>query len=221
MTIELVLVGCGEHATVVSDAALSREGTWRLVGYTDLAPRNAAAKRAGFAFLGTDRAYLDSFVPKDRLEFMLGLAGTTVSPARAKLARMYEDKGAAFARIVHAAAWVSSSAHVEGGAVIMAGAVVNSGARIGRHSIVNSGAIVEHDVDIGAFASVSPGAVIGGGARIGEGSYIGLGACVRDHIVIGARTMVAMGAVVVGDIADDCVVIGVPARPLPPKGTAR
>jgi acetyltransferase EpsM len=221
MTIDLVLVGCGEHATVVADAALSREGTWRLVGYTDLVPSAAAAKRAGVAFLGTDDAYLDRFVPKDGVAFILGLAGTTVSPARGKLARMYEDKGATFARITHAAAWVSPSARVEDGAVIMAGAIVNSGARIGRHAIVNSGAIVEHDVDIGAFASVSPGAVIGGGARIGEGCYIGLGASVRDHIVIGARTMVAMGAVVVGDVADDSVVMGVPARPRAPKGATR
>lgn len=217
MSFDLVLVGCGEHATVIVDAALSRERTYHIHGYTDVQPNDIAAMRAGIPFLGTDEAFLERFVTRADLRFVLGVAGIGIAPLRAKLARMYEAKGAVFARVLHSTAWISPTARIEDGAVVMAGAVVNSGARIGRHAIVNTGAIVEHDVEVGAFASVAPGAVIGGGAVIGEGSYVGLGARVRDHIKIGQRTMIGMGAAVVGDVDDDLVVVGVPAKPVVAK----
>jgi acetyltransferase EpsM len=65
----------------------------------------------------------------------------------------------------------------------MAGAVLQTGARVGAHCVVNTGAIVEHDVVL-----------------------------VRDHTAVGARATVGMGAVVVRDVAEGIQVPGVPAR---------
>jgi acetyltransferase EpsM len=217
MTVDLVFIGFGEHATVVADAVAS-EGQWHVVGYTDRSPSEIATRRA-ITYLGTDLSYLAQFSPDAESRFVLGLAGTRVSTTRADLAARYEQRGARFARVIHRTAWISPYATVEDGAVILAGAIVNAGARIGRHAIVNTGAIIEHDVDLGPLAVVAPGAVVGGGASLGDGSYIGLGARVRDHTRIGKRTMVAMGAAVVADVADDLVVAGIPAKPRGTRAT--
>jgi acetyltransferase EpsM len=208
---DLVLIGAGEHARVVADAALSRPEVWRLTGFTDpLADPIGAA--LGLPRLGDDAelaAQLATMTPDARPSLVLGFGGP---PAARRAAVATIGDGAEWATVVHARAWVSSSAVLEAGVVVLAGAVVNAGARIGAHAIINSGAVVEHDVTIGARTHVAPGAVIGGGTRTGEDVLVGLGATVRDHITVGRGAVVGMGAVVVADVDPGTTVVGVPAR---------
>ena len=218
----LVIVGAGEHARVVTDAARAATGAWDLVGCTEADPPGtpgpssegaADTRPGGLPSLGTDAAYaarLAALAPEARPWLVLGFGGHPDGRRRAVAAY---GTAARWASVVHPAAWVSPGARVEDGAVVLAGAVVNTGAVVGAHAIVNTGAIVEHDVRVGAYTHVAPGVVIGGGTRIGEGATIGLGAAVRDHVSVGPGAVVAMGAVVVADVPAAAVVLGVPARP--------
>ncbi len=205
MTTPLVVVGGGEHARVVVEAARS-QGRWTILGFVDPQPWSGQEARLGAAYLGGDEA-LDTMPDAS---IVLGVGALGVSPARG---RIVERLGARrWATVVHERAWVSPSARVSEGAVIFAGAVVQAGATVGAHVVIGAGSIVEHDVTVGELAQVAPGAVIGGGARIGRGAFLGLGARVRDHVSIGDNAMVAMGAVVVDDVIADTVVMGVPAK---------
>jgi acetyltransferase EpsM len=208
---QLVIVGGGEHARVVIDAARSRPETWTVVGYAD--PVDPVAGRGlDTDYLGDDAAlaqHLAGMRPADRPALVLGF-GAPLAGRRATARSFGPD--VTWATIVHPAAWVSPGAVVEPGAVVLARAVVNTGARIGADAIVNSGAVVEHHVVVGAGSHVAPGAVIGGGTRIGEHVLVGLGAAIRDHVTVGDRAVIGMGAVVVGDVADDATVFGNPAR---------
>jgi len=207
----LVMLGGGEHATVVADAA--REGTWRLLGFAGPDPTYASSLD-DVPYLGHDEAFaseLSATKPEDRPSLVIAFGGIEARPARRRLAERYAH--ASFATIVHPAAWVSRSASLGSGTVVLAGAVVNAGASIGRHVIVNTGAVVEHDVELGDFVQVSPGAIIGGGTKVAEEAFVGLGAIVRDHLAVGARAVIGMGAVVVSDVSSDTVVMGSPARP--------
>jgi acetyltransferase EpsM len=207
----LVVVGGGEHARVVADAARTRPETWRLVGFADPEPAVDAADRLGLSNVGDDAAlvaWLEEKPADARPWLVLGVG--SIGVRRAIIGRL----GAAteWATVVHAAAWVSPTATLGPGAVVLAGAVVNSGADVGAHAIVNSGAIVEHDVRLGAFTHVAPGALLGGGTRTGEGVFLGLGARVRDHVAIGDHAVVGMGAVVTDDVPANTTVTGSPAR---------
>jgi acetyltransferase EpsM len=206
----LVIVGGGEHARVVIDSARSQPERWSVIGYCDPAASDDTTRRFGVPWLGDDDAVF-ARAPANAA-FVLGMGALVPSPRRAQLAARFAAQKVRWATVVHARAIVSDSAALAEGVVVLAGAVVNTGAKIGAHAVVNSGAVVEHDVEIGAFAIVAPGSVIGGLATIGEGAFIGLGSRVRDHLRIGARALVGMGAVVVADVADDEVVVGVPAR---------
>ncbi len=205
-TRSLILLGAGEHARVVAEAASLAD--WQVVGYAAPEPTDGIPGE----WLGDDGAVADRLAaadPADRPALVLGFGAT--GPLReAAGARFGIDT--AWAAIVHPAAWVSPSARLEPGVVVLAQAVVNTGARIGPHAIVNSGAIVEHDVVVGGFAHVAPGAVLGGGVVVGERVHVGIGAAVRDHVTIGADAVVGMGAVVVADVPAGTTVVGNPAR---------
>lgn len=214
----LIVLGGGEHARVVIDAARTRPELWAVQGY--VAPE-ASEGPAGVPWLGDDAALaarLDDLPTGDRPWLVLGFGGGE-APGRlaariATTARFGPDTR--WATVVHATASLSPGATLEDGVVVLAAAVVNTGARVGPHAIVNSAAVVEHDVVVGHGSHIAPGAVIGGGTRIGEHTFVGLGARVRDHIVIGAGAVVGMGAVVVESIAPGAVVVGIPARPREP-----
>lgn len=101
------------------------------------------------------------------------------------------------------------------GSQILAGAIVNPGARIGRGVILNSGAIVEHDCDIGDFCHLAPGSVMGGGARLGAGSLLGTNATILPGISVCAHVRIGAGAVVTRDITAPGTYAGLPARAVP------
>jgi acetyltransferase EpsM len=218
----LIVLGGGEHARVVIEAARSQGDRWALQGYAAPEPgAMTATTPTDLPWLGDDATLagrLDDLPPNDRPWLVLGFGGGETAGGLAARAAAAERFGqtARWATVVHATAWVSPTATVEPGAVVLAHAVVNSGAHVGRHAIVNSAAVVEHDVDVGAGSHVAPGAIVGGGTRIGGHAFIGLGARVRDHVEIGAGAVVGMGAVVVESIAPGATVIGVPARPREP-----
>jgi acetyltransferase EpsM len=208
----LVVVGGGEHARVVIEAARSRPDLWDVTGFVDPAPCVETATRLAVRRLGDD----DSVVSATAWPWLvLGVGAVGVSSRRERIVTAYAPRAPRWATIVHAAAWVSPTAVLEPGAVVMAGAVVNSGARLGAHAVVNTGAVVEHDVTVGAFAQLGPGAVVGGGAAIEDGAYLGLGCRVRDHVRVGREALVGMGAVVVADVEAGAIVVGVPAQRLP------
>lgn len=194
----LVILGAGEHALVVADAARSGSIGWDVEEFADEAAEPALMARIADA------------AAVDRPALVIGFGSRATATAVA--ARF--DEHATWATIVHDTAWVSPSAVLDPGAVVLAGAIVNAGARVGRHAIVNTGAIIEHDVSLGDFVHVAPGATLGGGTTVGEHADVGLGAAVRDHISIGARAAIGMGAVVVSDVPADAVVVGNPARAL-------
>lgn len=210
----LVLVGGGDHARVILDAAMARSEDWSVEGFTDPDPEAAGRAGIGLAHLGDDAAASGRFaaMPPDRRPWLiLGIGGPPELRRRAAAAFGTELN---WATLIHPAATVSPSAAVLEGTVVLAGAIVNAGARLGRHVIVNSGAVVEHDVVLGDHVAVAPGAIIGGGARIGEDSVIALGAMVRDHVTVGRDVVVGMGAVVVDDVPSGTTVVGSPARPI-------
>lgn len=212
----LVIVGGGEHARVVIEAARTRPDDWIVVGVVDPGPASRTRELLGVEHIGTDADFADRL---DRMEAdlrpwcVLGFAGSDGGAGRSDAVRRY-GSAARWATIVHDRAWISPSASVGEGSVVLAGAIVNTGALVGRHAIVNTRAVVEHDVVLGNHVHVGPGAVVGGGARVGEGAVVGLGALVRDHVHVGPGATVGMGAVVVADVPSGTVVAGSPARPL-------
>jgi acetyltransferase-like isoleucine patch superfamily enzyme len=76
---------------------------------------------------------------------------------------------------------------------------------------VNGPIVIGTDAEIGSRVRFVPGPR---GITIGKRAWIGSRAVVADGISIGADAVVGAGSVVVSDVPRDCVVAGIPARPL-------
>lgn len=207
----VIVIGGGEHARVVLDAILSSPRAYELLGFCDPSPCDDTIRMTGARRLGGDAEAL-ALAAREGAGFVLGVGSLGVLTTRIAIATRYEAAGARFVPVVHARAWVSPSAVLGAGAFLSAGAMVNAGARLGSHTVVNTSAVIEHDVVVGDHTQIGPAAAIGGGAVIGNRTYVGLGSRVRDHVHVGDDALVGMGAVVVRGVKSGRRVVGVPAR---------
>lgn len=170
----LLLIGAGGHARPVAEAAelLGHH----IVGYA--APQEST-------WCSVPRISDGEPWPHEAEGCVIGLGGTNLAALlhRWEITKSHEGHGAT-PFICHPAACVSKGAFIGSGAVVLGGAVVNAGARIGAFSIINTGAIVEHDASVGEGAHVAPGAVVLGGSTVGRLCMIGSGAVVLPGVKV-------------------------------------
>jgi sugar O-acyltransferase (sialic acid O-acetyltransferase NeuD family) len=138
----------------------------------------------------------------------------TVGSNRVRLALIDNLPGDVRFSVAARTATVALDAELGAGTVVLHHAHVGPQARLGRAVIINTGAIVEHDVVIDDGAHIGPGAAVLGAGRIGARVFIGSGARVLPGRTVGADAVVGAGAVVTEDVAPGVTVVGQPARPV-------
>ena len=131
---------------------------------------------------------------------------------RRRFTDQVEALGVSFATLVHPTAHVSRTAALGPGTLVGAGVVIGAHTRLGRHVFVNRGALIGHHTTIADFTTIHPGANVAGACEIGEATYVGMGAVIIDHTRVGRQCVIAAGAVVTGEVPDNVLVAGVPAR---------
>ena len=180
----VVLVGAGGHAKALVEATMARGG--RIAVYVAPSPAE---------WLDAPRETSDDAVTPAAGMMLLGIGGTNPKELERRLALFdrYLARGFKADPLVHPAAWVSSSAKLESGAVVLAGAVVQPNVTIGRGVIVNSGAIVEHDSSVGDGSHIAPGAIVLGGCAVGRCCMVGAGAVILPGVNVPDQTLVAAG----------------------------
>ena len=89
---------------------------------------------------------------------------------------------------------------------------IGASTKIGKGTLINTGAQVHHDVQIGEFSEINPGAVLLGACEIGDFCSVGANATILPKVKIGSNVIVGAGAVVTRDVPDGVTVVGVPGR---------
>ncbi|HWI81358.1 NeuD/PglB/VioB family sugar acetyltransferase [Ramlibacter sp.] len=199
----LLIFGAGGHGRVVADAALA-SGGWSRVIATDRDPQRCRGELLpGVALLPVDEAAALA----DAVHIAIGDAASRRKEAGAL-------GGKSLATVVHPRASVAGHASVGPGCFVAAQAVVAPGARLGRAVIVNHGAVVDHDVQVGDFCHIAPLAALGGAVDVGSDVLVGSGATVLPRVRVGSNVVIGAGAAVCGNLPAAGRYAGVPARRL-------
>lgn len=119
---------------------------------------------------------------------------------RAELSEFYERLGYSFQTLIASSAKVSKFSEVSDGCQIMHRAVLNISSKIGRHSIINTAAVIEHDVQIGEHSFIGPNASVCGGVNIGARVFIGVGSVIFPGVNIGSDAIISGGSIVKRDV---------------------
>lgn len=200
----LLIFGAGGHGRVVADAALLAGG-WSRVIATDRDPQRCRGELLpGVGLLPVAQAVERA----DAIHVAIGDAASRRREAAMLAARP-------LATVIHPRASVSAYAAIGAGCFVAAQAVVAAGARLERAVIVNHGAVVDHDVQVGEFCHVAPLAALGGGAWIGANVLVGSGACVLPRVRVDGDITIGAAAAVREHLAQPGRYAGVPARRLP------
>lgn len=204
----IVLLGGGGHCRSLIDV-IERGGQFQISGIVDQ-PDRLGDRVLGYPVIGCD-ADLPA-IAREVSHACVAIGRITSTGLRRQLTNRLEQVGFQLPTIISPRAYVSPHASTGAGTVVMHDAVINAGARIGSSCIINTRALIEHDVVIEDFSHVSVAATLCGAVHVGEGSFVGAGATCREGISIGADCIIAMSESVCHSVPPGTLFLGSEAR---------
>ena len=201
MSKSVVIIGASGHGKVIADIIVNSDD--KVLGFLDDADDVQGKKIIGFPVLGK----IADFDNYRDCEFVIAIGNPYI---REKISNELPVK---WYTAIHPTAVISSlDVEIGEGTVIMANAVVNPSARIGKHCIINTGAIVEHDNILEDYVHLSPNVTLAGIVKVGKSTHIGAGSCTKQVLNIASDCIIGAGSVIVKDITESGTYVGVPAR---------
>lgn len=199
---KVIIIGAGGHAKVIADIVIKCGD--ELVGFLD---DNTVLpdKIVGYPYLGIISSYHNY---ADECFFIIGIGNNHI---RKKIADSLNVK---WYTAIHPSSQIAIDTIIGEGTAVMANAVVNTSAHIGKHCIINTGAVIEHDNVMSDYVHVSPNSALCGTVSVGAFTHVGAGAVIKNNISVCDNVVIGAGATVVKNIKEKGIYIGIPVRKL-------
>lgn len=200
---DIILIGSGGHAF----SLLEMIGNHNVfAGYVDIKENQDMP----IPYLGTDDEVLEKYSSeKYKIHNAVVYTEEVSLDLRKKLINRF-GKYDAFS-FVAPTAIVTPNSVIGNGVAIMHKAVINR-ASIGSYSIINTGAIIEHNCSFGTNVFIASGCTVCGDVRIGNNVFIGAGTVIRDGVTIADDVIIGMGSIVTKNITKSGVYFGNPIK---------
>lgn len=200
---EMVIYGGGGHAKTVMEM-VQAIGAFRIAGIIDDGIA-AGTEILGFRVLGGREALSGLAAQGIRLAAN-GVGGIIDINVRVRLFELLAGHGFAFPILAHPRATVERSARLGDGVQVFAHAYVGSSAQVHPRAMVNTGAVVSHDCEIGSYTHIAPGALLAGHVHVGERALVGMGVTTAIGVKIGSHVRIGNGAVIYADVPDKTII---------------
>ena len=200
----VIIIGAGGHAKVIADI-IEKSGD-EIVGFLDDNKELGTTVINNYKIIGDLNNRFTMAVTKKDVEFIIAIGDNR------KREEISHSPNLKFYTAIHPSAQIGLDVEIQEGTVVMANSCINSSAKIGKHCIINTGAVVEHDNIIGNYVHISPNVALGGSVKIDECTHIGIGATVKNNITVFKNCTIGAGAVVVKNIEEEGTYVGVPQK---------
>lgn len=201
---KVVIIGAGGHAKVIADI-IEKSGD-EIIGFLDDKIEKNTIIIKDYKVIGDLNNRFTLAIANSDYEFITAIGDNK------KREEISKSPNLKFYTAIHPSAQIGLDVKIEEGTAIMANVCINSSARIGKHCIINTGAIIEHDNIIENYVHISPNATLGGTVKVGKLTHIGIGATVKNNVTICKNCIVGAGAVVVKNIEEEGTYVGMPAK---------
>lgn len=203
MSKKVVIIGAGGHAKVIADIII-KSGD-EVVGFLDDNIQKDTNIIDSYKVIGKIEDCIMLQKNKD-LYFIIAIGNNFT---RKDIAEKYNLN---YYTAIHPTAIIGMQVQIEKGTVIMANTCINPNTKIGKHCIINTGAIVEHDNIIDDYVHISPNATLCGLVKVGMYTHIGASSTIRNCASVTNNCIIGAGGVVVKDIEESGTYVGVPAK---------
>ncbi|MCJ7466112.1 MAG: acetyltransferase [Maribacter sp.] len=206
---KIIIFGASGHGSVVLDC-IQNEAKYKVIGFVD-SFKKKGTKLNGYEVLGSE---LDLPYLLDKYSVIGGLVAIGDNWLRRSIVERIQKIAPDFRFItaIHPYSTIGLDVEIGDGTVIMPGVIINANTVIGNHCILNTNASLDHDGFMYNFTSLAPRVCIGGNLILGECSAICLGANIIENITVGKHTVVGAGSLVVGNIGNNVLAYGAPAK---------
>lgn len=213
---DVVIYGAGGLGSLVQDI-LEQAGRYHPVAFLDSDPARHGQIHAGLPVEGGGER-IEHFRSAGVRHAIVAVGDNF---ARVSLAEELQARGMELVSAIHPLACLSPSSRIAHHVVIGPRATVCVHARIGPHSVLSSGTIVEHDNTIGCGVFLAPAVRLAGTVTVQDFAVLAIGATVIPGRTVGRAACVDAGAVVIRDVAANTRVAGIPAAPIKPAASSR
>ncbi len=204
----MLVIGAKGHAKEVLEIFYQKRELESLYFFDDMNPELPDFIFTNFKLLKSIDAAKELFI-KDS-NFVLGLGNPLI---RYKLSQKFLAVGGILSSIISPFAHIGHYDVILGrGVDVMTNVIITNSVNIGEGTLLNRNVNVSHDVVIGKYCELAPSVNISGNCTIGNFCNFGTGAVVLPKITIGDNVIVGAGAVVTENIANNSLVVGVPAK---------
>lgn len=192
------MIGAGGHCRSCIDV-IESSGDYSIKGLLDEENRTGESMM-GYSIIGTDDM-IDSLV-RDNCLFLITIGQIESPVKRINIYNKLKQSRAALATVIAPTAYVSKHSAIGEGSIVMHHSFVNAGCKIGVNSIINTSALIEHDVVIGNHCHISTHATVNGGCNIGDETFIGSGATISNALIIPSGCTIGAGTTIHKQISE-------------------
>lgn len=205
---DILILGGGKYSEVIIEI-IEEFYNYNIIGILDDDEKLLKKKISKYEILGCLED-LNHYDP-NQVKFVLSIGDNKI---RKRLFEKFRNKGYQTVNLIHADTTISKKVYLGEGIIINSGVRIHPNVRLGNNIFVGMNATISHDSIIEDNVNISPGVNIAGEVHISENVFLGSGAVVIQGVSIGKNSIIGAGAVVVKNIPDNCIAVGVPAKPI-------
>lgn len=207
----IIIIGSGAHSRVLINEIIKNKN-YKIDGFLDekKKPGQVINRKYKIKVIG-NLSKINKLNNKNTY-FFIGIGENFKREKIVNLLKRTIKSKIKWAKIISKHSLIAEDVIIGAGTLVVSGSIINPNTKIGKHCIINTRSIIEHDNSLSDFSSTGPSVVTGGNVKILKCSHIGIGSIIKNNIKINKNTIIGCKSFVNKDCKKNSIYFGTPAK---------